>query len=76
MRGGGGGGTGNFIHSKNSFKLNFRQKPKTLLPKSFLQFETPKSLVLALSPLPQSPQKFNSINAPYIEVTIPKLSQK
>ena len=43
--------------------------PKTLLPKSFLQFETPRSLVLAPNPLPQSPQKFNSINAPYIEVT-------
>ena len=50
-------------------KLNFRQIPKTLLPKSFLQFETPKSLVLALNPLPRSPQKFNSINAPYIKVT-------
>ena len=50
-------------------KLNFRRIPKTLLPKSFLQFETPKSLVLAPNPLPQSPQKFNSINAPYIEGT-------
>ena len=57
-------------------KLNFRQIPKTLLPKSFLQFETLRSLVLAPNPLPQSPQKFNSINAPYIEVTIPNLSQK
>ena len=28
-------------------KLNFRQIPKTLLPKSFLQFETQRSLVLA-----------------------------
>ena len=46
-------------------KLNFRQIPKTLLPKSFLQFETPRSLVLAPNPLPQYPQKFNSINAPY-----------
>ena len=52
-------------------QLNFKQISKTLLPKSFLQFETPKSLVLAPSPLPQSPQKFNTINAPYIEVTIP-----
>ena len=57
-------------------KLNFRQIPKSLLPKSFLQFEIPRSLVLAPNPLPQSPQKFNSINAPYIEVTIPNLSQK
>ena len=52
-------------------KLNFRQISKTLLPKSFLQFETPKSLVLAHNPLPQSLQKFNSINAPYIEGPIP-----
>ena len=37
-----------------------------MLPKSFLQFETPRSLILAPNPLPQSPQKFNSINAPYI----------
>ena len=57
-------------------KLNFRRIPKTLLPKSFLQFETPRSLVLAPNPLPQSPQKFNSINAPYLEVTITNLSQK
>ena len=33
-------------------KLNFRQIPKTLFPKSFLQFETPRSLVLAPNPLP------------------------
>ena len=40
---------------------------KTLFSKSFLQFETPRSLVLAPNPLPQSPQKFNSINVPYID---------
>ena len=57
-------------------KLNFRQIPKTLLPKSFLQFETPRSLVLDPNPLPRSPQKFNSVNAPLIEGTIPSLSQK
>ena len=57
-------------------KLNFRQLPKTLLLKSFLQFETPKSFVLALNPLPESTQKFNSINALYIEGTTPNLSQK
>ena len=39
-------------------------------------FETPGSLVLAPDPLYRFPQKFNSINAPYIEGTIPNLSQK
>ena len=47
-----------------------------MLPKSFLQFETSRSLVLAPNPLPRSPQKFNSINALYIEVTIPKLQMQ
>ena len=70
-----GGGSG-FGEKFFLAKLNFRQIPKTLLPKSFFQFEPPKSLVLAPNPLLQSPQKFNSINAPYIEVTIPNLSQK
>ena len=41
-----------------------------MLPKSFRQFETPRSWVLALNPLPRSPQKLKSINAPYIESTI------
>ena len=41
------------VFGENFFaKLNFRQISKTLLPKSFLQFETPRSLVLAPTPSP------------------------
>ena len=32
--------------------FNFRSKPKTLIPKSFLQFEPPRSLVLTPTPTP------------------------
>ena len=55
-------------------KLPLPLPPPLKNSKSILQFETPRSLVLAHNPLTRFPQKFKSINAPYIEVNIPNLS--